>query len=85
MADFRPADTSPQAWDASRQAHLQLGPEGRVHAAFEASEFVRSVTREGIRLRHPEYDEAQLDRALFRRIYGDTLFRKVYAAPGDCR
>lgn len=80
MPDFRPADTSPKAWELSRQAHLQLGPERRVHAAFEASEFVRDVTREGIRLCHPEYDEAQIDRALFRRIYGETLFLKVYPA-----
>ena len=39
---------------------MRLGPEGRVRAAFEASEFVRGVTREGLRLRHPEYDETQL-------------------------
>lgn len=78
MARFRPADTSANAWELTRAAHARLGPEGRLRAAFEASEFVRSIAREGIRARHPGYDELQLDRALFRQTYGDALFRKVF-------
>ena len=78
MAEFRPADTSGGAWEVTRAAHAHLGPEGRLRAAFEASEFVRSIAREGIRTRHPGYDDLQLDRALFRQIYGEALFRKVF-------
>lgn len=78
MAEFRPADTSGEAWELTRAAHARLGPEGRVRAAFEASEFVRSIAREGIQSRHPGYDDRELDRALFRQIYGEALFRKVF-------
>jgi hypothetical protein len=78
MAEFRPADTSAGAWEITRAAHARLGPEGRLEAAFEASEFVRTIAREGIQARHPGYDDLQLDRALFRKIYGDALFRKVF-------
>jgi hypothetical protein len=78
MAEFRPADTSGPAWEITREAHSRLGPEGRLGAAFEASEFVRSIAREGIRARHPGYDDRQVDRALFRQIYGEELFRKVF-------
>jgi glycosyltransferase involved in cell wall biosynthesis len=35
-------------------------------------------SREGIQARHPGYDDIQLDRALFRQIYGEALFRKVF-------
>jgi hypothetical protein len=78
MAEFRPADTSASAWELTRAVHERLGPEGRLRAAFEASEFVRSIAREGIRVRHPGYDDHQLDRALFRQIYGEKLFRKAF-------
>ena len=78
MPDFRPTDTSGGAWELTRAAHARLGPEGRLRAAFEASEFVRSIAREGIHARHPRYDDLQLDRALFQLIYGEALFRKVF-------
>jgi hypothetical protein len=78
MVEFRPADTTVGAWDLIRTAHARMGPEGRLRAAFEASEFVRSIAREGIQARHPGYDDPQLDRALFRQIYGEALFRKVF-------
>src|SRR5664280_3446955 len=45
MVEFRPADTSGAAWELTRAAHARLGPEGRLRAAFEASEFVRSIAR----------------------------------------
>jgi hypothetical protein len=78
MSGLRPADTSGRAWELTRVAHARLGPEGRLRAAFDASEFVRSIALEGVRARHPGYDDLQLGRALFRQIYGDALFRKVF-------
>ena len=83
MSSFRPADTSATAWELTRAAHVRLGPEGRLRAAFEASEFVRSIAREGIHARNPGYDDVQLDRALFRQIYGDALFRRVFPGVDD--
>ena len=78
MAGFRPADTSESVWKLTRAAHARLGPEGRLRAAFEASEFVRSIARQGIQARHPGFDDGELDRALFRQIYGEALFQKVF-------
>ena len=78
MTSFRPADTSQSAWELTRAAHARLGPEGRLRAAFDASEFVRSIARDGIRARHPGYDDVQVDRSLFRLIYGEALFRRVF-------
>jgi hypothetical protein len=39
---------------------------------------VRSIAHEGIQARHPGYDDLQLDHALFRQIYGEAPFRKVF-------
>jgi hypothetical protein len=83
MGEFRPADTSGRAWEITRAAHARLGPEGPLRAAFEASEFVRSIAREGIQARHPGYDDPQLDRALFRQLYGEALYRKVFPGIGE--
>jgi hypothetical protein len=78
MVEFRPADTSEGAWELTRAVYARLEPEGRLRMAFEASKFVRSIARQGIQARHPGYDDQQLDRALFRQIYGEALFRKVF-------
>jgi hypothetical protein len=78
---IRPLDTSSEAWRIAREAHARMGPEGRVRAAFEAAEFGRALALEGIRHRHPEYDQRMLRLALFRRLYGDALFLKAY--PGE--
>ena len=74
----RPLDTSEEAWRKVREIHARLGPEGRVEAAFAASELVREAVLAGIRMRHPEYDDARLRVELFRSIYGDELAARVY-------
>jgi len=78
-----PADTSQDAWDVARESWARLGPEGRLRAAFEASEFIRDVAREEIRARNPDYDEEKVARELFRRIYGAALFERVYCGRGE--
>ena len=70
---FRPLDTSESAWLKVREAHARLGPEGRVEAAFAASELIREATLAGLRLRHPGWDERQLRPALrFSKRVGPT-------------
>jgi hypothetical protein len=83
MGDARPADTSPRAWELTREAYARLGPESRVRAAFQASEFLREITRAGIKVSHPEFDDERVARELFRRIYGDSLSRKVFPEAGE--
>ena len=76
---FRPLDTSESAWLKVREANARLGPEGRVEAAFAASELIREATLAGLRLRHPGWDERQLRPALLQRIYGPELAARVLA------
>lgn len=81
----RPLDTSEAAWRKVREIHARLGPEGRVEAAFAASELVREAVLAGIRMRHPEYDDARLRAELFRRIYGDELADRLEANTRESR
>ncbi len=69
----RPLDTSEEAWAKVQEIHRQLGPEGRVKAAFDAAELIREAILAGLRIEHPEYDEARLHVELLRRLYGDKI------------
>lgn len=81
----RPLDTSEAAWRKLREIHERLGPEGRVAAAFAASELAREAVTAGVRMRHPEYDEARVREEVLRRVYGDDLAARVAAATRPAR
>ena len=71
-------DTTPDA-AAVRAAVLgRMTGEQRVELALELSETTRAIAREGIRSRHPEYDERQATLALYRLMLGDDLFRRAW-------
>ena len=74
----RLSDTSAEARKVQIEALRRLGPEGRAKAMFELNRFARECTKAGIRMRHPDYDEEQVEIALRRIMLGDKLFREVY-------
>ncbi|MRR13285.1 hypothetical protein EG835_12720 [bacterium] len=76
----RPFDTSESAWKKVREIHVRLGPEGRVEAAFAASELIREAALAGLRMRHPGWDERHLHAALLERFYGSDLAARALAA-----
>jgi hypothetical protein len=64
------------------EAYRRMGPEARARIALEMSEDVRRLTLEGIRARHPEYDDERARRALFRLLLGDELVRAIWPGEG---
>jgi hypothetical protein len=54
--------------------HLQLyrdaGPERRVEIAAELSDFLRELSRAGVRRRHPEFSADQVDSEVLRIFFG---------------
>jgi hypothetical protein len=76
-----PLDTLLEAHEAQMQAYRRMGAEARVRIGFSMSEDVREIAAQGIRSRHPDYEEAQVRSALFRLLYGDELTRAVW--PGE--
>ena len=73
-----PADTTADAYRVQIGRYRRLEPAARVQIALEMSEETREVTRQGIRHRHPEYDEAEVEAALRRLILGDELYRAAW-------
>lgn len=75
---MRSADTSPQIHAMQLQVYRSMSPQRRLSIAVEMSEEVFAIAADGIRARHPDYDEDQLRWALLRLRLGDDLFREVW-------
>ncbi|MCE7871786.1 hypothetical protein DYH09_15590 [bacterium CPR1] len=76
--DLRPRDTSPEAEAVQLAVLRSLSGAQKVAICFELSEASREYTRSGIRSRHPEYCEHQVELALRRMTLGDDLFQKAW-------
>jgi hypothetical protein len=74
----RPLDTDPEAHRAQLAVYARMRPARRVELAFSMSDLAREVAADGIRSRHPEYDEAFVRHALLRMLLGDALFRAAW-------
>jgi len=79
MADEpRWTDTTPEARRVQIEILRRMGFEGRLKAAFALNRMTRELARSGIRERHPDYTDEQVELALRRIMWGDKLFREVY-------
>ncbi len=74
----RPADTSPEAWEAQVTMLRRMGGSRRAALAFRLTRLAREASRAGIRARHPEYGEDDVRRAFFRMLHGDSITRSVW-------
>jgi hypothetical protein len=60
------------------EVYRSMSPDRRVSIAVAMSEEVLAIASEGIRARHPDYDDAQVRWALHRLRLGDDTFRAVW-------
>ncbi len=61
-------------------AYRRMSPGARLRVGLELTELSRRLLADGIRRRHPEYDESQTRFAFLRLWLGPDLFRKAYPA-----
>ena len=80
IVGVRPRDTSPDSHQAQLRAYRRLGPAGRARVAGKLSADTRELTRAGIRARHPEYGDEEVESALRRILLGDELFCRAWPA-----
>jgi len=73
-----PFDTDPAAHRVQGQIYARLGGSERVAIAFRLSDSVRRLATAGIRQRHPDYTDAQVERAFARLRLGDDLMRAIW-------
>jgi hypothetical protein len=79
MSDpFRPADTSLEAARVQHAVYRRMQPEQRLHLASEMTASVRALTAAGVRSRHPNYTNRQVELAVIRLTLGEELFQQAY-------
>lgn len=75
---FLPSDTSLEAVRVQHAIYRRMPPEQRLRLAFEMTASVRALTAAGIRARHQDYTEREVQLAVIRLTLGEELFRHVY-------
>jgi hypothetical protein len=74
----RPSDTTPDAEKVQRAVYRRLGGRERIGIAFRLNETVRRMAVSGIRSRHPEYSDREVQQAFARPRLGDALVREIW-------
>lgn len=77
-AESIPADTTKDAQLKQLEVLRNLGPAGRLKLTMDLCENLRSITKAGIRHRHPNYTEQQVTQAYLRLILEPELFQEVF-------
>ena len=70
-----PHDTDLKAHKIQIAAYRALSLEQKAEIVAELTRVSRAMAREGIRLRHPTYTEAEVSRALLYLLYGREIER----------
>lgn len=78
MKQSRPLDTSPEVERVQVEIFRRMTPERRLRAAAELTQLVRKSLAEGVRTRHPEYNDDQVRLAMIRLTLPEHLFLAVY-------
>jgi hypothetical protein len=61
--------------------HRRLGCDGRARLAMQLSVMARRLSEDGVRARHPDYDERKVKLAAIKLAIGANLFSEAY--PGE--
>ncbi|MHC4620036.1 MAG: hypothetical protein ACYTEQ_20000 [Planctomycetota bacterium] len=75
--DAIPSDTTIEAARKEYEILRTLDPHTRAEMAFELSDNLRSIVESGVRLRHPDYDEAKVRQQVLRLMIGESLFQQI--------
>jgi len=75
---MKAADTAEDAHRVQLAIWRRMGNAATADLAVQMSDEVRGVAMDGIRARHPDYDEDEVRHALFRLTLGDELYRAAW-------
>jgi hypothetical protein len=73
-----PRDTHQEAHRVQMGIYRKMSPARRMEIALQMSDEVRSLTREGIVRRRPEYSHDEVSRALIALLFGKELARSIW-------
>ena len=75
---LKSTDTTSKADQIQLEALRRLGPEGRLRAGIDLTQTSRKLLCEGLRRRHPEYNERQIRMAYLQLVLPEELFLAAY-------
>ncbi|MGA2956493.1 MAG: hypothetical protein ABSF48_12330 [Thermodesulfobacteriota bacterium] len=75
---MRPTDTTAEAEQMQLEIFRRMGPEKRLQAGIALSQLCRKLLAEGVRRRHPEFDEREIKLATIRLTLPEDLFLAAY-------
>ena len=75
---MRPLDTTDEAWAVQIEIYRNMPPAERLRIGLELSATSRRLLRDGIRQRHPEYTDPEVEIATIRALLPRELFRAAY-------
>ena len=75
---MRPMDTSEEADEVQLGIYRRMEPSERLQVGLDLTDLSRHLLAEGIRHRHPEYEDEQVRFATIRAWLGADLFALVY-------
>lgn len=73
-----PADTTVEAFRKQIEILRCLGPAGRAEMTFQLSDELHQIVEDGIRLRHPDYDDQKVKLAYLRLVIEPELFKEAF-------
>lgn len=73
-----PLDTSLDIWRMQVEIFRRMTGEQRLDMAFQLSHSTRALSAAGVRHRHPEYGDREVQLAVIRMMIGEELFREAY-------
>ena len=71
-------DTQPEAAAVQLAVFRRMGPQRRLEATLEMSDEGRELAADGVRHRHPEYGDAEVQDAVRLLMWGEQLYREVW-------
>jgi len=74
----RPQDTTLDMEQKQIEIFRGMSPEARLKMAVQLCHMSRNLLAEGVRKRHPQYNEQQIKSAVLKRLLPDPLFQSAY-------
>jgi hypothetical protein len=73
-----PKDTRRDAFLKQIDVLRGLGTSGRAAMALEFSHNLRQIVKDGVRHRHPDWDEGRVQQEALRIVLGDRLYNEAF-------
>ena len=73
-----PRDTSRDAFLKQIEVLRSLGTSSRAALTLEFSDNLRQIVKDGVRYRHPDWDEVHVKQEVLRIVLGDCLYNEAF-------